>query len=107
MTTNKISADYEVLSSWAEVDPVPARGVVADRPADLSGKKIGLYYMWKRASRPILTVLEKRLKTRYPTAQFSWYEESVMNTPEIESPNKLKFEDWLKGVDTVIFTYGD
>jgi hypothetical protein len=107
MSIEKPKLAYEVLSPWAEVDPVVLRGLRAERPAELKGKKIGLFHMWKRASKPILTALEKRLKEKFPTAQFSWYAESEINTPEIESGNVAKYEAWLKGVDTVIFTYGD
>ena len=106
MNASSVNATYEVLSPWAEVDPVPLRGITA-RTTDLAGKRIGLFHMWKRASKPILTVLERKLKEKYPTAEFSWYEESVMNTPEIDSDYKTQFEEWLKGVDTVVFTYGD
>jgi hypothetical protein len=107
MNTEKSPALYAVLSPWAEVDPVSLRGLSAERPPQLEGKKIGLFHMWKRASKPILAVLERKLKEKYPTAAFSWYAESVINTPEIESPNRTAFETWLKGLDTVVFTYGD
>ena len=107
MTTEKTRAIYEVLSPWAEADPVPQRGLIAERLKDLAGKKIGLYHMWKRASKPTLGVLERKIEEKYPAAEFSWYQESEMNTPEIESGNKAQYEDWLKEVDTVIFTYGD
>jgi hypothetical protein len=106
MSATRESALYEVLSPWAEADPMPLRGITA-RTTDLAGKKIGLFYMWKRASKPILTVLERKLKERFPTVEFSWYAEHVMNTPEIESPYRAQFEEWLKGVDAVILTYGD
>jgi hypothetical protein len=98
---------YETLSPWAEVDPVSPRGLTAERPADLAGKTIGLYHIWKRASRPLLEVLERELARRYPSATFKWYQETQMNTPEAESVNKGPFEDWLKELDTVIFAYGD
>ena len=107
MTAQNHELSYEVLSPWAEADPVLARGLTVERPEDLNNKKIGLYYMWKRASKPILEVLEKKISARYPEAEFSWYEESRMNTPEIESENKDKYEKWLKTVDAVIYTYGD
>lgn len=107
MTTNTNQTYYAVLNPWAEVDPVAPRGLTTARPTALDGKTIGLFHMWKRASKPILQSLEKHLKARFPTARFSWYAESVVNTPEIESPNKAKYENWLKGLDTVIFTYGD
>jgi len=100
-------AVYEVLSPWAEVDPVSLRGLTATRPESLQEKKIGLFHMWKRASKPILLQIEKKLKVRFPSIEFKWYAESVVNTPEIESPNRARFEEWLKGVDAVIFTYGD
>ncbi len=53
------------------------------------------------------TVLEKELKQRFPTAKFSWYAETEMNNPEIDSRGKEKFEGWLKELDTVVFAYGD
>jgi len=98
---------YETLNPWADADPISPRGLTAERLADLNGKKIGLFHIWKRASRPILEVLERELKKRYPSASFSWYSESQLNTPEIESVNHKKFEDWLKELDTVFFAYGD
>src|SRR4030042_4786205 len=97
---------YEVMSPWADADPVPPRGL-SERLDTLDGKKIGLYYMWKRASKPMLEVVERLLLEKYPSVKLSWYQESEMNTPEIESGNKDKFEEWLKTVDGVIMTYGD
>jgi hypothetical protein len=107
MNSKKEIPAYEVLSPWAEADPVKAKGLVTERPEDLSGKTIGLFHIWKRASRPTLKILERELAKRFPTARFSWYEESQMNMPEIESRNKTRYEDWLKGLDTAIFAYGD
>jgi hypothetical protein len=98
---------FETLSPWAEADPVAPRGLTAERPADLAGKTIGLFHIWKRASKPLLDVLERELSRRFPTATFKWYRETAMNTPEIESDNRGPFEDWLKELDTVIFAYGD
>jgi hypothetical protein len=107
MNAEKSTPSFEVINPWAEVDPVNLRGLNAERPAGLEGKKIGLFHMWKRASKPILVFIEKRLKERFPTAEFRWYAESQINTPEIESKNKEKYETWLKGLDVVVFTYGD
>ena len=90
---------YETLGLWAEADPVTPRGLTAERPVDLAGKTIGLFHIWKRASRPILEVLEQELKQRFPSVRFSWYTETEMNTPEIESRASGKFEDWLKELD--------
>jgi hypothetical protein len=107
MTVTKASLSYDVVNPWSEIDPVPARGLEVERPITLEGMRIGLYYMWKRASKPILEALERKLKAKYPAAGFLWYPESEINTPEIESRNRGKYEDWLKGVDAVIFTFGD
>jgi len=101
------SPGYETLSPWAEVDPMAPRGLTAERPADLAGKTIGLYHIWKRASKPLLDVLERELSRRYPDATFTWYQETQMNTPEAESINKERFEAWLKELDTVVIAYGD
>jgi hypothetical protein len=107
MTSGSDKSSYEVLNPWAEVDPVNLRGLNSPRPTDLSGKTIGLFHNWKRAARPMLESLEKHLKARYPDARLSRYSASGTNTPEIESNNKSKYEEWLKGLDAVVFTYGD
>ncbi len=90
---------YEVLSPWAEADPAPLKGLKAPRPASLEGKKIGLYRNDKRAAQPILTILEKKLKARFPSSQITWYTLNKTNIPE--------FEDWLKSVDAVVAAVGD
>ncbi|MBN1693763.1 MAG: hypothetical protein JW845_09460 [Dehalococcoidales bacterium] len=107
MNQKQAASLYEVISPWAEADPVPPRGLTAERPAGLDGKNIGILHNWKRASKPILEVLERELKKRFPDARLSWYAESYRNTPEIESENIKKYEAWLKGLDTVLFAYGD
>ena len=99
MTTSETSGKYEVLSPWADADPVPSKGLTAPRISDLAGKKIGLYCNDKRAARPVLTVLEKKLKEKFPVSQISWYTSQKTNVPE--------FDDWLKGVDAVIAAVGD
>jgi hypothetical protein len=109
--------NYEVLSPWAEVDPVPLQGI-APRVSDLKGKKIGLFSMtYKKSSTPMLAVVEKRLKERYPTAEFKWFEDPfslVIADMERASDNfyitpemKGNFEDWVKGVDAVVGAVGD
>jgi hypothetical protein len=90
---------YEVLSPWAEANPVPPKGLTAPRLDSLEGKKIGLYRNDKRAAQPILTILEKKLKERFPTSQISWYTTHKTNVPE--------FDDWLKTVDAVVAAVGD
>jgi hypothetical protein len=99
-----VSESYEVLSPWAEVDPLPLRGITPRLP-DLEGKKIGLFvYAAKIASHPVQTVMEKRLKERFPTAKFSWYFNTRGEVSEAELP---KYKDWLKGLDALVAAYGD
>ena len=97
---------YEVLSPWAEADPVKFRGI-NPRPDGLAGKKIGLLRNSKRAAEPTLKVVEDRLKKRYPTAEFSWFSNLTPNQALTELPDKQQYEDWLKEVDAVVAAYGD
>jgi hypothetical protein len=97
---------YEVLSPWAEVDPIPLRGI-SPRLDNLTGKKIGLFVNYKRAARPIGVALEKRLKSMYPTSQISSFFSLEWNVLESESKNKEKFKAWAQGVDAVILLVGD
>lgn len=97
---------YEVLSPWAEADPVPLSGITP-RLEDLAGKKIGLFCNSKRAARLMLTSIENKLKERFPSVTTAWYDATIPNIPEIESINKEKFMEWVRGVDAVILAVGD
>ena len=97
---------YEVLSPWAEADPIPARGITP-RLAGLDGKKIGLFANGKRAAVPILDAVERELKSRYPTVQTDLYRCSVFNTPEALTHGKEKFEAWVQSMDAVVLSVGD
>jgi hypothetical protein len=98
--------EYKVLSPWADADPVPLRGI-SPRVPDLAGKKIGLFYNIKRAAQPIITVVEKNLKAKFPTAEISYYPSKLMDVLEVDSPQKANFERWVKGVDAVVGAVGD
>jgi len=106
MTSNKSNSQYEVLSPWAEVDPIPLRGI-SPRVTNLAGKKIGLFRNFKRAARPILTVVETKLKERFPTTEFSWFDSTGNNVLETETENKEKFTAWAKGIDAAVVAVGD
>ena len=110
---------YEALSPWADAAPVPLKGI-AERVPDLAGKKIGLFHHTKIAGPPILAVVERKLKERYPTAEFSYFRFSRtgdiedrfdrIGAPEDavqEGREKDRFEDWVKGVDAVVGAVGD
>jgi hypothetical protein len=103
---NQRSTEYEVLSPWADVDPVPLRGINS-RPKDLAGKKIGLFLNEKRAAYLALSAFEKELLERIPTATTSWYECTGHNIPEMITEGKAKFEAWVGSVDAVVLSVAD
>ena len=100
------SAKYEVLSPWAEADPVPWKGI-NERLEDISGKKIGLLSNSKRTAEPTLKAVEDRLKKRLPDTRFEWFSNLMPNTVAVETVLKDEFEKWLDGIDAVISAYGD
>ena len=99
-------SQFVVLSPWADVDPIPLRGI-SPRLSSLSGKKIGLFVNPKRAAMPIAESIEKRLRTMYPDIQTIVFRSTEANVNEIETKNKEKFTAWAKGVDAVIGVVGD
>ncbi len=107
MSEGKMVCQYEVLSPWADADPVPLRGLTAPRLKGLDGKKIGLFHNIKRAGGPILNEIERKLKERYPKIEFSRCTAQTMSVAEQEPQNRGKFEDWIKGVDAVILAVAD
>ncbi len=99
------SGEYEVLSPWAEADPVPLRGIT-DRLTDLKGKTIGLFANSKVAAAPIQTAVEKKLKERFPDLKFSRF--TLGEGLEVaETKEKERFGEWVKGVDAVVGAVGD
>jgi hypothetical protein len=114
-----MNGQYEVLSPWADADTVPTKGI-SERVASLAGKKIGLFHHTKLAGPPILAVVERKLKARFPSAEFSYFRFSRTGDIEdrfdrIYAPGdaiqegleKDRFEDWAKGVDAVVGAVGD
>jgi hypothetical protein len=106
MEDDDMKCQYEVLHPWAEADPIPLRGI-SPRLADLSGKTIGLFAAnAKVASRPILTVVERRLRDRFPSSEFSWFVFDH-NLNVVETKEKARFEEWVKGIDAAVTAVGD
>ena len=97
---------YEVLSPWADVDPRPLQGI-SPRLDNFSGKKIGLFANYKRAAMPIARSLQEKLRAKYPDSEFSIYHSDRWNVTEIETDNREKFTEWVKGNDAVILLVGD
>ena len=100
-----MNGHYEVLNPWAEVDPKPVRGITL-RPKELSGKKIGLFCNGKRAARPMMTVVERRLKQRFPDAEISRFV-FPLNREVAGTKEEAGLKEWAKGVDAVVSAVGD
>jgi|SRR5215207_9628739 len=99
---------YDVLSPWAEVDPLPLRGI-NPRLADLRGKRIGLYANYKRAAEPIQDAVEAELRKRFGSeitiSRFAQEGSSDIGSSADEGP---RFAAWLEQeVDTVVVAVGD
>ena len=97
---------FEVLSPWADVDPIPLRGI-SPRIPTLAGKKIGLFVNPKRAAMPIAESIQKRLASMYPDAQTIIFHDTEANVNVIETKNKDKFTAWAKGIDAAIAVVAD
>jgi hypothetical protein len=97
---------FEVLSPWADADPIPFRGI-SPRIPTLAGKKIGVFVNPKRAAMPIAESIMRRLGTMYPNAQTIVFHSTEANVNEIETKNKEKFTAWAKSIDAAIAVVGD
>jgi len=106
MSADKSVASYEVLSPWAEADPVPLKGL-SPRLADLEGKNIGLLCNNKRAAPLILDATERLLKDRFKKVETSRFYAQTFSVSSLEKEREGEFNDWLKGVDAVIASVGD
>ena len=102
----KTRSMFEVLSPWAEADPIPQKGL-APRLTDLTHKKIGLLRNNKRAGEPILNVAAKRLQERYPNIEFSWFKGNSFSVSHLEKSRLREFEDWINSVDAVLAAAAD
>jgi len=106
-----MNGEFEVIRPWADIDPQPLWGL-APPVGDLAGKTVGLLFNLKLSARPILSVVEERLRQRYPTLETSWYMarppgewlEYFGPDQDMDDP---RFQDWVKGVDAVVAAVGD
>src|SRR5262245_60376885 len=98
---------YEVLSPWAEADPLPLEGITP-RLSEIHGKRIGLYANYKRAAVPIQDAVQAQLQARFGEAiaieRFHQAGSNDIGSSEDEGP---RFAAWLEGLDAVIVAVGD
>jgi hypothetical protein len=101
-----VEALYDVLSPWAETDPIPLSGITP-RLDDVRGKRIGLYANYKRAAAPIQDAVQTELGRRYGSAiTIERFQQAGSN--DIGSSDEgAQFTRWLEEVDAVIVAVGD
>ncbi|HSW57043.1 MAG TPA: hypothetical protein VLH15_01450 [Dehalococcoidales bacterium] len=97
---------FEVLSPWADADPIPLRGL-APRLDSLQGKKIGLLCNNKRAGEEILKIAARRLTEKFPDIEFSWFKGNTFSVTYLEKQRLTEFDDWIKSVDAVLAAAAD
>ena len=105
--TKELGMAYEVLSPWAEADPIPLKGI-SPRVPDLAGRRIGLFASNKPAAPRIMDVLERRMKERFPSSEISRYsaKESFL-VLQMAGKDRNRFEEWVRGVDVIAAAVGD
>jgi hypothetical protein len=96
---------YEVLSPWADVDPVPLEGI-SPRLPDLMGRRIGLFHNGKVAAAPILDAVEAELRSRIDGVSFARFGRTA-NLEVAETPDRQRYEEWVREVDAVVLAVGD
>jgi hypothetical protein len=105
--------EYKVLNPCGDVDPIKTTGL-QPRVTDLNKATIGLYATFKEHWVIILDEIAKQIKERYPGVKFTHFQYTkdlnaytqvaeVAKDPEV----RPKFEEWLKGCDTVIVANAD
>ena len=101
-------AVFDVLSPWAETDPLPLQGI-NPRVTDLRGTRIGLYANYKRAAVPIQDAVEAELRARYGSdVSIRRFEQQGSQDIGSSEDEGRRFAEWLeKEVDSVIVAVGD
>jgi len=97
--TNAEAATLEVLNPRGEIPPPPINAP-SERITDLSGKKIGIYWIGKAGGDNFWDGVEELLNEKYPTAQ----------TVRYRGPFDLGAEraaQIVKEVDTLFYGVGD
>jgi len=97
---------YEVLSPWAEAEPVPLKGI-SPRLTSLEGKKIGIFQNFKQASKQMAVTIGEKLKERYPGVETSLFDSTDQNVTVIDTDKKAEFVEWANGIDAGIFLVGN
>ena len=105
-TQSAAEAQYEVMNPWADVDPIPPKGI-SPRLDSFDGKKIGLFANSKRSAVPQARTVERKLKEKFSTIQTDMYHAPDPNYIAKDSPEWGKFSAWIQTVDAIVLMVGD
>jgi len=97
MSTDTVQ--LELLNPRSKIEPPPG-SLPAERLADLSGKRIGLYSNGKQGMDNFYTVFEELLKKQYPAAIIK----------KLTGAFVIKEEDaevWAPEIDAFVYGVGD
>ena len=98
---------YDVLSPWAETDPLTLKGITP-RLSELRGKRVGLFANYKRAAVPIQDAVEAELRTRFGSdITIQRFAQNGSNDVGTSSDEGRSYASWLEEVDAVIVAVGD
>jgi hypothetical protein len=100
-----MNLQYDVLSPWAEADPVPPHGI-SPRLIEMKDKTIGLFINSKISALPIRKVVEEKLRESHSSIKFSYFTH-LPNMSVMDTEDKNKFRDWVSDLDAAIFSVGD
>ena len=106
------NCEYYALNPWAEAELQSLRGLSPSLQG-LEGKTIGLLYNAKVSAKPILSVIEKELKNKFPALKTSWYDARPHTLTgkhggvEQEPEDRPGFTEWVSEIDAVISAVGD
>jgi hypothetical protein len=100
-----MGVQYEVLSPWAEADPVLPRGI-SPRMVEIKDKTIGLFVNSKISALPIRIAVEEKLRARWSEIKFSYFTH-LPNMSVMDTVDKNKFMDWVSDLDAAVFAVGD
>lgn len=101
-----MGGSYDVMSPWAEVDPVPLEGINPRLP-ELRGRRIGLFHNGKVAGKPINDAVEAELRSRFGDEISIERFGRTANLEVAETSDRARYEEWVKEVDAVIHAVGD
>ena len=90
-----MGGQFEVLNPWAEVDPVPLKGI-SPRLSGLNNKTVGLLANDKPASSIVIGIIREQLTQKFPNVRFSSFLDDLGTLGIYEKELKAKVQEWAQ-----------